>query len=99
RWLVNRSPDRRPIRWVAGDLWSSFIKDRQLGAFIGNKHGQQAGGLGWTGILADEMFAAGRLEKAFAGFVDLGRPSSRILGPNRSGEHVDEEAARMVMPG
>src|ERR1700757_506496 len=42
----------------------SFVKGRQLCAIIGDEDGEQACRLRSTPVLADEVFAAGRLEKA-----------------------------------
>jgi hypothetical protein len=44
----------------------SFVKGRQLCAIIGDEDGEQACRLRRTRVLADEVFAAGRLEKALA---------------------------------
>ncbi len=57
----------------------SFVKGRQLCAIIGDEDGEQACRFRSTRVLADEVFAAGRLEKALAGLVDFSWPGRRIL--------------------
>jgi hypothetical protein len=65
--------------------------------YIAPRHGQQAGRLGCARILADEVLAAGRLEEALAGFVDLDWSGRRVLGSDRTREHIGEDAAGMVV--
>ena len=76
----------------------SLVKGRQLCAVVGDEDGEQARGLRSTRIFADEMFTAGRLEEALASFVDFGRPSRGIFRPDCAREHIDKDAACMMMP-
>ena len=54
-------------------LPGSFAESSELRAVVGDEYSKQACRFGRAGVLADQMFAARRLEEAFACLVDAGR--------------------------
>ena len=85
------------VRVFCSGSRSSLVERRQLCAVIGDKDREQARRLSNAAVLADEMFAAGWLEEALAGFVDFDRSSRGTLGLDRTRKHEDEDASCVVM--
>jgi hypothetical protein len=90
------SPSRIVMVFCSGSR-SSLVERRQLCAVIGDKDREQARRLSNARVLADEMFAAGWLEEALAGFVDFDGSSRGTLGLDRTRKHEDEDASSVVM--
>ncbi len=78
-------------------LPGSLIEGCQLRAVIGDEDSEQARRLRCARILADEMLTSGWLEEAFAGLVDFDWSGRGVLGSDRAGEHVGEDASGVVM--
>src|ERR1700684_3545595 len=74
-----------------------FVVGRQFRAVVGDEHGEQARRFRRAGVLADEVFTAGRLEESLARFVNLGGSSCGILRTNLPRQHIDEHAPGVAM--
>ena len=83
---------------TALDGFNASVDGGQRCAIIGDVDGEQACWLGHAGVLGDDMLAARRLEEALAYPVHLGRTGCGILRADYPRQHIDPDAAGVVMP-